>query len=69
MELLLNNKRLQVIRWISSGQTKSFQMTVPAGLLKHGWNDLLAYIEWSNSSYDKGHWVSLKLVASPLSTK
>jgi hypothetical protein len=61
MEVKINGRVLKVIPWISSGQTKPFKMAVPPDVLVVGWNDIEAYIEWSNDEYDRGHWVSLTL--------
>ena len=61
MEVKINGRVLKVIPAIRQGQTKSFDMAVPPGVLICGWNDIQAYIEWSNEDYDKGHWVSLTL--------
>ena len=57
----INGRVLKVIRAIPQGETKSFDMAVPDGVLVSGWNDIRAYIEWSNDDYDRGHWVSLTL--------
>ena len=62
MEVKVNGNKYRVIPWISSGQTKSFDYTLPAGVLVNGWNDIEAYIHWSNPYYDNGHWVSVNLV-------
>jgi hypothetical protein len=62
MEVKINGKRVKVIPAIGQGQTKKFEMALPEGTLATGWNDVQAYIEWSNDEYDKGHWVSLTLI-------
>ena len=61
MEVKINGRVLKVIRALSRGQTKAFDLPVPPDLLVHGANDVQAYIEWSNDEYDRGHWVSLTL--------
>ena len=60
-EVKINGRVLKVIRLIPQGQTRSFDMAVSNGVLVAGWNDIRAYIEWSNDDYDRGHWVSLTL--------
>ena len=61
MEVQINGHKVKVIPLIPHGQTKSFDVPLPSGVLVNGWNDIRAYIEWSNNEYDGGHWVSLVL--------
>ena len=61
MEIKINGRVIKVIPLLGQGQTKSFDTTVPPELLTSGWNEIQAYIEWSNKDYDRGHWVSLTL--------
>ena len=61
MEVKINGRVLKVIPLIPRGQTRSFDMALPPGVVVNGWNEVQAYIEWSNDDYDQGHWVSLTL--------
>jgi len=62
MRVSVNSNVYTVISWLSGGQTKSFDFTIPSGVLTSGWNDIRAYIHWGNDEYDNGHWVSVNLV-------
>ena len=62
MRVEVNGNIYTVIPWLAYGQTKSYNYTLPAGVLVHGWNEIKAYIHWGNATYDGGHWVTVDLV-------
>lgn len=62
MRVEVNGNTYKVISWLNDGETKSFDFTVPNGVLQRGWNDIRAYIHWSTPEYDDGHWISLNIV-------
>jgi len=61
MVVKINGRVIKVIPAIRRSETKSFDVAVPPDALVSGWNDIQAYIDWSNEEYDRGHWVSLTL--------
>jgi|GEM_PF-5404995 len=62
MRVVVNGHAYDVLTWLTSGSTQSFDFTIPSGILTAGWNDIRAYIHWGNDEYDNGHWVSVNLV-------
>ena len=62
MQVSVNGAAYTVISWLNNGETKSFDFTLPAGVLTNGWNDIRAYIHWGNDEYNSGHWVYVNLV-------
>ncbi len=62
MRVEVNGHPYDVLTWLTSGSTQSFDFTIPSGILTAGWNDIRAYIHWGNDEYDNGHWVSVNLV-------
>ncbi len=62
MVVEVNGNAYTVLSWLPNGQTQSFNYTLPAGVLQHGWNEVKAYIHWGNATYDAGHWVTVNVV-------
>lgn len=60
MRVDVNGTIYTPISWLTFQETENFS-SIPAYAFHQGYNTVKAYIHWSNSSYDEGHWVTLKI--------
>lgn len=60
MRVEVNGTVYKVISWLNLEDTLNFT-DISSYAFRSGWNTVKAYIHWSNSTYDNGHWVTLKI--------
>lgn len=63
MRVVVNGNTATVLSWLPFEETQSFSYTPPLAL-QPGWNEIQAYIHWSDDYYDNGHWSTVALQLS-----